>query len=212
MDLALPVKIEEYWHDSMEMRFNEEYTDMEFNEYQDMVSRFNERTRRHIGLVQKYGIKICEKDQFFYQNFLPDIMNHDWSKFSKEEFDGYVLINHHYFCKQNKIYWKPTDYEKKMMEDASLHHITHNPHHPEFHDPLKGMIGSDNPVGTDRRVVDARTMGTGPILEMVSDWLAMSEELNNDPFEWADKVIPKKFVFDPAQVDFIYRMLHIGWN
>ena len=59
---------------------------------------YNERTKRHIELVKKYGMRI--KDNFKeFSNIDFDL--HDSSKFEEPEYTPYTHITWHYKCKNN---------------------------------------------------------------------------------------------------------------
>ena len=49
------------------------------------------------------------------------------------------------------------------------------------------------------------------IAEMVADWMAMSEEKNTCPYEWADKNIGVRWNFTDKQKEFIYNILDKCW-
>jgi hypothetical protein len=186
---------------------------MIFSEWCEADSRFLKRTQYHISLVKKYGMKIINKTGSEFSEGISLLIDHDKSKFFQPERNGYVLVNHHYWCQKEGINFKPTPEQKKMMGEATLHHIVTNRHHPEFHDPNNEKMTDDNPVGVDfTKSVIATSMDKFSIFEMVSDWLAMSEELNNSPFEWASKVIGKKFIFDTNQVNLILKLIELGWK
>lgn len=90
----------------------------------------------------KHGIEVCAKH----------IKDHDASKFGDEEFDGY----------REKYY--PTSIEianpdfqelaSEKVEEAWIHHYTHNPHHPKYW------------------VSKHSTMSLDYIIEMICDWMS----------------------------------------
>jgi hypothetical protein len=47
---------------------------------------------------------------------------------------------------------------------------------------------------------------------MCADWCAMSEERGNTPFEWAEKVINKRWQFGKEKEMFIYKVLNLMWE
>jgi hypothetical protein len=52
-------------------------------------------------------------------------------------------------------------------------------------------------------------MPTLAITEMVCDWKAMSQELDNSVVDFAHSVVDKKFVFSSEQVILIYELIGI---
>ena len=173
----------------------------------EMVTWYKERTNRHINFVRKYIDK------------LPDMMEsekevrkrkHDSSKFSEPELSPYIWISWKYKCladpdKNFEDYNPPSNIDE-MMNKATHHHVTTNSHHPEFHQDTK-LEERDS----ERSIVDATKMPDVDIMEMCADWCAMSEELNNDPYEWAKNTVNKKWKFTKHQVDLLYKTLDQIW-
>ena len=95
--------------------------------------------------------------------------DHDASKFSDYEFDGY------------RAKWYPTnremnydqDYLDKMEEryaEAWDHHATHNPHHPKYwYDPANNV---------------SKDMDLSAIIEMICDWVAMGTFYGTSTLLW----------------------------
>lgn len=97
------------------------------------------------------------------------IVNHDKSKYSDEEFDGY------------RLYFDPTPYEQTLGEDfhkmvinkfnsAWKHHYSNNDHHPHFWINIK-----------EDRYVD---MPLYAIIHMLSDWASFSINNGGSTIEW----------------------------
>ena len=120
------------------------------------------------------------------------ISNHDASKFSDDEFDGY-RVKYFPTLKEENL-----DDEKQKEIDARVdecweHHYKNNPHHPKY------WVDSETGAPTDMKL-DA-------IIEMICDWCAMSEKFHNDVREWYEKdaVEEKKAMTDNTKqmVEFI---------
>lgn len=111
------------------------------------------------GYTQEQLIKL-------YDSLEEDILNHDQSKYSNEEFYAY------------RIKFFPTDYEGHKMEtdeefskevdenfeEAWKHHYENNDHHPKF---WKG-----------------EEMSLKAILHMICDWEAMSKKFGGSVIKW----------------------------
>jgi len=167
-----------------------------FNEWkqtEEMKKFYEKRTKKHISLVQKYCKKIDEYDKNRFEGIVKKGKEHDQSKYEKIEKDPYIFITWEYKCKAENEKCDISDEMRKKMREASKHHIESNAHHPEYHESPKKMSDLD-------------------IAEMVADWCAMSEELDNDPKEWADKNIGSKWKFNKKQKDLIYKLIDRIWS
>ena len=60
--------------------------------------------------------------------------------------------------------------------------------------------------------IDATAMEDIDIAEMVADSCAMSEELHNNPVDWAKSTINKKWEITKHQVDLTYKLLIVAWR
>ena len=110
---------------------------------------------------------------------------HDQSKYGPAERLPYIwLTEFHRYKNEEQPFEYPPGVEEKVRE-ASLHHITTNRYHPEFHSSPDAMS----------------------VVEMVCDWTAMAQELGENDGSargWADKTINKKWTFSDDQVALIY--------
>lgn len=153
------------------------------------IDRFIERTEKHISRVNKYGAILGI-----------EFPNHDWDKLNTKLLRGYSLMS-----KENL-----TQEERKLIDEATLFHITNNEHHPEYWTTtdITGFTRSNpNPNG----IIEATRMLDLPLIEMCCDWCAMSEEFNNSPFEWFDVVNGIRWKFTEKQEDFILETLERLW-
>lgn len=161
-----------------------------------MMENFKKRTEYHIGLVRKY-LKIIHEaaingklpKELVLAELLQRGADHDASKYGDVERIPYVWLTEMYRCKKENIPFEyPAGVQEKVKE-ATLHHITSNRHHPEFHDSPSDMNDAD-------------------IAEMVADWSAMAEELNEGSARgWADKNVGTKWEFSEHQVNLIYQLI-----
>lgn len=103
------------------------------------------------------------------EEMLSIIKNHDMSKYSKEEFEIY------------QKYFMPVDKEDKISElefnEAWLHHIHNNPHHPEH------WVLHDYEV----KSIQIIPMPDKYIVEMICDWIAMGIKFGDTAYDWYNK-------------------------
>jgi hypothetical protein len=97
-------------------------------------------------------------------NLHNNIINHDKSKFNKDEFDAYA---NYFYAEERKDEYRTEFY------DANRLHKTRNPHHYEYWQNDNGIV---------------ENMPNIYILEMVCDWLSFAymEERVEEIFEWYD--------------------------
>lgn len=182
----------------------------------EMVEHSFNRTNKHIELVNKYLDKIAKLNLSEINNDkLFD--NHDASKFEEPELKPYIIINWYYHCKANNLLFELENIDN-ITDNASFHHIKTNPHHPEYWDSSYNTMQA-NDKGLEHRdeiadkIVDASKMPYTNIAQMVADWTAMEEEINNSEHpsakEWADKNINVRWKFTPDQINFIYKLIDL---
>lgn len=170
------------------------YLNEEIQPTEEMWNFFNERTKKHIDRVAKNLKKIAIEREDLTPKELDEIhkriFSHDNSKYSKEEKIPYVWLSWwHKKKNEGETFKYPEGIEEKVRK-ATKHHILVNKHHPEAHNSPKDMIRVD-------------------LIEMIADWTAMSQELNNSLKEWADKNVNKKWMFTKEQTKFIYDIVRI---
>jgi len=181
---------------------------------QEMVDFYWQRTENHIALVKKYAELIFDFDPAKYRQLGAQVSRHDSSKFEELEYTPYIWITWRYRCKDTGDKFECPDDMEESMDEATLHHVLNNRHHPELHDdstPQDQMINKEDrdKIST---LVDARAMSDVDIAEMVSDWCAMSEERHNTPHSWADSVVNKRWKFNDEQKDLIYELMDEIWE
>lgn len=110
-----------------------------------------------------------------------EIINHDNSKFSNEEFDFY----------RKKFY--PTNREKKLsisgdemkqFDIAWMHHYLNNPHHPQYWKWVQLGSNKNTPNYSNTILPVATPMDIVSILHMICDWEAMSFKFNSTTMDW----------------------------
>jgi hypothetical protein len=168
---------------------------------------FQQRTRYHILLVQKYLDKIIQlKDPRLDASTLSAEKNHDESKFLPPEHDAYIEVNWMYHLKDHGQKYNPPPEIQKAMDIATLHHITTNKHHPE------AWVTDTLDLNRKERVLDVTRMPLSYVAAMVADWLAMSREKGTDPYAWAREHIDKKWKFGENQKKLIYDLMKKVWE
>ena len=192
------------------MNFEEHYFKDGITE--EMEKFFEERTARHIGLVQKYGQKIADLGEEFSE-LAEIVQQHDQSKLEEPERTPYVFVTWQYKCKDDGTEFNPPADIKEMMSKATEHHVKNNAHHPEFHSPQEvDLINREDRDKPPEEMVDANQMPSLAISEMVADWCAMSEEKGNTPMEWADKNVNVRWKFTEDQKNLIYDLMSKVWE
>lgn len=149
-------------------------------------NRYYKRTVEHIQRVQKNMLYLITKHQEALE--LPDeqcrecmwnVMKHDQSKFSVEQFEPYVHLTEYYHQRKtlgNKEYKYPTEEIKKQVDAAVINHYAVENHHPER---LKGK---------------AEKMLWVELLEVVCDLQAMAQEFGEGSCRkyWEDVWLKKQ--------------------
>lgn len=184
----------------------------------EMIDWFNQRTRRHIELVKKYGHSILCNNFIIpfidYELFKDDIEHHDDSKLLEPERTPYIYISWDYHCQDLKIPYKIPDNIVEQTNQITNIHVCSNKHHPEYwmkNKTLDVINRSDRDQPNDF-IIDCTFMPSTYIASMCADWMAMSEEKGNSPQEWADKNVNVRWEFNKIQTDFIYEILNTIWK
>lgn len=102
-------------------------------------------------------------------NLIETIQEHDSSKFGEDEFEAYRMkYNPTTYEKSfGQEYW---DYVEEHFQEAWKSHYTNNDHHPKY------WVNSETG--------EIRDMTIEAILEMISDWEAMSIKFNSKTIDW----------------------------
>ena len=161
---------------------------------------FEKRTNDHIERVQNAAKKIVDEYPE-YNKLLEQVKYHDSSKFEEPELTPYIELT---WEKNNKDYKSTKD-----INEATLHHIKNNKHHPEYHNKDKANISSTN-RDESIKCISAKNMDDISVAEMVADWQAMSEELKtNTSREWFDDVKDNRWSFSKKQEKLINKLLKV---
>jgi len=175
----------------------------------EMKEHFINRTKMHIGRVQKYLSQIealeleeIDNDLLYLENF------HDGSKFLAPEVEPYIHLTWRYKTEKDPNPYKPDEQTAKAIDEATFHHITTNMHHPEYwcENVTPEMLNSkdrDKPSGV---IVDATSMPLTYVASMMADWLSMSEERHSDVNDWIKKNVNIRWKFTPEQVALIQKI------
>jgi hypothetical protein len=178
----------------------------------EMLDHFNNRTNRHIELVRKYCTKLEERVpglEGLHQRGL----DHDQSKYESKEKIPYVWLTWRYKCEDDKKPCVLPTGMKRMIDEATEHHILTNAHHPEFHrGKTSNLINKEDRDKPPKEMIDATRMSKLDLAEMVADWCAMSEERGNTPHEWAKKNVNVRWKYTPEQVKHINQFMDAAWH
>jgi hypothetical protein len=161
---------------------------------------FFKRTTEHINRVKLNALTIYRHDPMRFKLLLSQAEKHDTSKFEEPEFTPYIQLSYYYMCKNKGIEYETSSDIKEQIIDAVFHHIKNNKHHPEYYFDSTKRERHD-------QIIDARRMPIISIAEMVCDWKAMSQELDNSVVDFANTVINKKYTFSSEQVILIYELI-----
>jgi hypothetical protein len=181
----------------------EEHTQKEINDW------FNKRTNKHIELVGKYCKILADYDPDRFSELLERLKVHDDSKFKDPEIEPYKMITWKYKCKDEGWDFNEPEGLAKDMEEATLHHITTNSHHPEYWAKGEVKLNSkdrDKPSGES---LDCTAMPELDLSEMVCDWASMGQEKGNTTKSWADKNVNIRWKFTDKQKDLIYELVDV---
>lgn len=129
-------------------------------------------------IYQKYGKTLCERLGINYERLGDQIQDHDLSKYSKEEFDGFRC--YYYPTPEEEADTESRGYRKKRYDSAWLHHLRNNAHHPEFW------------LYTENEITRCKPMDKMHVAEMIIDWAAMGMVFRRSAFEyWHDNIHDK---------------------
>jgi len=194
-----------------EMVDDDELLDIKEN-MEEKEQWFEERTNKHIGLVKKAAEKIATHNPEFREfdgtELVHKVANHDASKFKEPERTPYIELTWQHKT-QGRKYETPGTIKEKDINDATLHHIINNKHHPEYWNKEEANIDSKD---RDKSVkcLDVTKMPNLAIAEMIADWQAMSEELGTSTArDWFNKQKDVRWHFNEHQVKLIDKLLKV---
>jgi hypothetical protein len=176
---------------------------------------FEERTNRHIKLVKEAARVLVDKYPEF-KDLLDEVEEHDASKFQEPEREAYIELTYRHKLEKEqneydplngKGYKTPGELDKKEENEATLHHITTNKHHPEYWNKEEANINSED-RDKSNKVLDASKMPDLAIAEMISDWVGMSWELKtNSARDWYNKTKDVRWHWSKHQEELIDKLL-----
>jgi hypothetical protein len=191
--------------------FNTHKISMDIEDWisEEMVEWFEERTKKHISLVQKYCEKIEKYDSVRFAGLIEKGKEHDSNKYGEIERDPYILISWNYKIKNSGK--KPLEmplFIKRKLNEATEHHIKTSRHHPEAWSPQKAsLLNKNDRDKKPKKIIDASKMDILSVSEMCADWLGMSEELGNRVEDWARDNINKRWKFTEEQEQLIWELI-----
>lgn len=189
--------------------------------FDEKEQHFIDRTTKHIDMVQAAAKKIEQAHILNGEDcakLMDQVAFHDASKLKEPERTPYISITwRHKLEKDNdefdpinsKGYQTPGLLSKDDENQATLHHITTNSHHPEYYSKSQANI---DPKDRDKsaHAIDVLSMPDIDIAEMVADWQAMSEELKkNTAREWFNKQKDVRWKFSSHQEELIDKLLKV---
>ena len=127
------------------------------------IRQYEEYIKEHrLNVIRAYSVFLDRINPYHVSKIemLQRVFKHDYSKWDREEFDAY------------RQFYYPTTFENpdpEKLDRAWERHYTLNDHHPEF------WYNSDR---------GPSEMSNEAMLEMISDWVAMSIKFHNSPYEW----------------------------
>jgi hypothetical protein len=180
--------------------------------YGEKEEYFEKRTKEHIERVQNAAKRIVESLNQF-EGVLEQVKHHDESKLKEPERTPYIAITWKHKTDRCNGYKKPVTLPDPKETAATVHHIVNNEHHPEYWAPRADVDLDPKDRSKNRKLVDATKMNDVSIVEMVADWVAISEELqNNTPREWFNSQKDVRWHFSPYQEKLIDRCLRVFEN
>jgi len=156
-----------------------------------MVRAFESRTALHVRLVTANLERLSTKRIELREELLDRGRVHDASKWSEPERTPYVWLTEYHRVHnssrskggEGEVVFRYPSGVGDAVEAAIKHHKANNRHHSEF-------------------FADPDEMSTVDVLEMVSDWAAIAQELSNNPREsprhWFDETGRRKWNYSAA--------------
>ena len=139
------------------------------DDLKDMKVQYDDYLAKHISNVEKAYNWLVDNN-IISDLYRPQISKHDLSKYSSEEYEGYL----------HKFYNKNMSKSEKdiKFKYAWLHHKNNNPHHWEY-----WILLSE-----DEKQPEPLDMDEASIIEMICDWFSFSIAKGNlsEIFKWYD--------------------------
>ena len=190
--------------------FNDIYEEITGDIESEKEKYFIERTKKHIRKVQENAKKIVDVYPEL-DKLLDQVKIHDASKLEEPEKTPYIGITWRHKQDNFKSYKRPGTLSSEKENAATIHHITTNSHHPEYHlkDKSQANISAKDRDKLDK-CVNVSLMPDIDIAEMIADWQAMSEELKkNTAREWFNEQKDVRWHFSKHQEELIDKLLKV---
>ena len=190
--------------------FNDIYEEITGDIESEKEKYFIERTKKHIRKVQENAKKIVDVYPEL-DKLLDQVKIHDVSKLEEPEKTPYIGIIWRHKQDNFKSYKRPGTLSSEKENAATIHHITTNSHHPEYHlkDKSQANISAKDRDKLDK-CVNVSLMPDIDIAEMIADWQAMSEELKkNTAREWFNEQKDVRWHFSKHQEELIDKLLKV---
>jgi len=116
---------------------------------------------------------------------------HDLSKRSPLESRAYTYLDWRFYCQAQQLSINYPTAIEQAINQGWQQHLHNNRHHPEFH-------------------LDCNQMSMLDLIEMVCDWTAISQELqqgNGSCKNWAKENIDKKWKFNERTKQLIFTII-----
>lgn len=120
-----------------------------------------------IEAFNRYGELLCQKLGIPVSSLEQNCKNHDKSKFSTYEFEGYRQYFYHVSGEKR---------DEELFKKSWLHHQNNNMHHPEYW-----------VLRTETGIAETLDMPDLYIAEMLIDWAAMSMKFNDTVEKYYNK-------------------------
>lgn len=151
---------------------------------EEMQTTFVTWTLAHIELVKQNLLRMEGYEGLSLVELTERAIEHDQSKFSEEEREGYIWLTWMY---QNRAVSQP-NFIRNRVEKSLQRHRQSNRHHPEAH---------SNP--NDMSLLD--------LVEMVCDWTAVAQQIGeSSALAWARANI-KRWPFSAASQEKVFNII-----
>ena len=170
---------------------------------------FEKRTDRHVAAVQANAQKIADAFPDLADDLMAQVAHHDDSKYEEPERAPYIELTWKHKNDKYDSYKTPGTISDDEINQATMHHIKGNKHHPEYWNKEDANL---DPEDRDKSVesLDASKMDNVSIAEMIADWQAMSEEVGkNTAREWFEKNKDVRWSFNEDQTALIDKLLNV---
>lgn len=140
---------------------------------------------------------------------------HDHSKEIEPEYTPYILVSWRYKMREKDPKFDYSTLVQGLLTQATSHHVKNNPHHPEYWVSDNTNMPLINPTNRNKplsKALDCTKMSTPYIFCMAADWVAMSIEKSNSPFEWYDKNVNVRWLFTSEQTALLHTILEYLWK